>query len=62
MSAPGISPSTVISAGGEENRLDLIGPLGGDEPERDDEYRQRQHRSQHGPARSVVGSGHRQTG
>ena len=29
-------------AGGDQDRLDLVRPLGGDEPERDDEYRQRQ--------------------
>ena len=35
-------------ARGDKDRLDLVGPLGGDEPERDDEYRQREYRGQHG--------------
>ena len=50
-------------AGGDQDRLDLVCALGGDEPEGDDEDRQRQHAE---PARraagSVVGSGDCQAG
>ena len=63
MSTAGGQPEQGHQARGDQDDVDLVGSLGRDEIERDDEYRQREHRSQHGAvANSVVGSGYRQAG